>query len=459
MKKLLALVMCLMMMLSCAQAEENLLPGAGAAACPDVLMGQAVVMINEDDGTWTARSYQTDAMLDWFFVAGDRNETPFAVTIELEGDMRTGVVTPLLKVYRFIGKSEASVTALSLLIGDTRYDFNVASARVAYGGETYEVLYAPLGVEALVLPSLLAGGEAVGMRLYGEDITTVLFKPNSTATVRRVEMAALSAAATVQPLLDAASMDSYGLWDLTFAAWEKKTGVKPLCVVTPVNGSIGDSAARDDFGMVMPGTDGKAADAAQQLLIDAGFLAGTPLKAYGDRAANAAKRAQAHYGLVQTGCVDGMLAGMLAEGNPAAHSAEATPLLPLGNVAGIALDRWWIASEARASRAAHTERTVSNSDNVLIVADGMLMNTSGEPIRFVVDMTAELVCDGLYAFDVIIVCEGNNGTTLETTMIPQAQSRVLAYAEVPEELARREGAQWTLTITAGDESVTYMLKH
>ena len=74
-------------------------------------------------------------------------------------------------------------------------------------------------------------------------------------------------------------------------------------------------------------------------------------------------------------------------------------------------------------------------------------------------MTAELVCNGQYVFDVIIVCEGNGGTTLETTMIPKAQSRVMVYAEVPSYLARMEDAQWTLTVKADDETVVYTLTH
>ena len=459
MKKLLALVLCLMMMISCAMAEETCLPGAGAADCPDVLLGQASVKVNEADGTWSARSYQTEAVLDWFFDRGDRTETPVVVTVELEGDARTGMVIPLLKVYHFVSQSDAPVTAVSLLLGEMRYDFNVASQFVSVDGKVCEVLTAPLDAETLMLTDLLSGGTAGAIRLYGEEVTTIEYSLTSTKSIRKIETAALNAAATVKPMLEAAGMYGYDLWDLNWIVWEKKTGVKPMIVVSAVSTDIAGTSTQDDFGMVLPDEKSKAAITAQRLLIDAGFLAGVPEKTFSKLAVIAVKRAQEHYGLVQTGCMDTVLAARLSGSVPETAAEEKPELVMLGDVAGIELNRWWIAPEVRASRAVSTERTVSNSDNALIIADGTMMNASGEQIRFAVDMTAELVCNGQYVFDVIIVCEGNGGTTLETTMIPKAQSRVMVYAEVPSYLARMEDAQWTLTVKADDETVVYTLTH
>ena len=197
MKKLLALVLCLMMMISCAMAEETCLPGAGAADCPDVLLGQASVKVNEADGTWSARSYQTEAVLDWFFDRGDRTETPVVVTVELEGDARTGMVIPLLKVYHFVSQSDAPVMAVSLLLGEMRYDFNVASQFVSVDGKVCEVLTVPLDAETLMLTDLLSGGTAGAIRLYGEEVTTIEYSLTSTKSIRKIETAALNAAATV----------------------------------------------------------------------------------------------------------------------------------------------------------------------------------------------------------------------------------------------------------------------
>ena len=125
---------------------------------------------------------------------------------------------------------------------------------------------------------------------------------------------------------------------------------------------------------------------------------------------------------------------------------------------GLRLDRWWVTDAVQAMNAETAVRTVANSDNCLIVADGCIENMSGEAIRFMIESRAALVLNGQIRYEAVMVRECSGGTELDTQMMPCEDARVIIYAEVPQQLLESGDAAWTLEVTAGGETAAFALK-
>lgn len=213
----------------------------------------------------------------------------------------------------------------------------------------------------------------------------------------------------------------------------------------------------DAFGMVLPGDRTKAAQAARQALSDAGFLNAKTATEFDETASEAARRAQRYLGMIENGCVDAALVSALAaQPVEAAEAAQATE--NLADVAEIALNRYWFAGAVSATNAADELRTVSNTDNALLAADGFIRNLSQEELRLYMNLEARVIYNDTYAYEAVMLCERDQGTALDTALLPLAQSRLIICAEVPAWLAQDADASWRVEITAGDQTAEYELQ-
>ena len=209
--------------------------------------------------------------------------------------------------------------------------------------------------------------------------------------------------------------------------------------------------------MVMRNDQTTASKAAQNVLAKYGFMNSTVYGTFNSDAVNAAKRAQHYLGMVETGCMDAQLEQALAAGRTEAKQ-EPVQMQPLGDVAQIALERYWFADGVSASAGPESVRTVLNRDNVLLAADGMIRNVSARDLSLFTELTAQVVYGDNYAFEADLVCECDGGSDLDMSMLPMAQARLIVYAEVPAWIAEEEGASWRIVFTAADASLEYELQ-
>ena len=101
-------------------------------------------------------------------------------------------------------------------------------------------------------------------------------------------------------------------------------------------------------------------------------------------------------------------------------------------------------------------RTVTNADNVFLTADGWIQNLSAQQMHLFMDMEARVICDGRYAYEASVVCECNNGSALDTVLLPLGTARMIVYAEVPVQLQQAE--QLAIELTAGGQTISFDLK-
>lgn len=412
---------------------------------------------DSEAGKWSVRTNQADALLDRFWTYGASSGARLCVfNLELEGNARTGIWTPVLRFY-FMNGNEIDASAVSVLVGETRYDFAAMSSQATDGRRKAECISVPLDWEALSAVQAMIDSEEVSVRLLGERIYTVELDRSSTATREKIEASSLAGLGQAMQLLEEAGLDAYELWDLSADSWKSEYGFAPAFACSQVVKTIGTTTVRDDFGMVMRNDQTSAAKAAQQVLVEYGFMNGTLYSSFNSDAVSAVLRAQHYLGMIETGCMDAQLEKALAAGLTTEQKAAAE-LAPLGGVAQVALNRYWFADGVSAAGAPESVRSVLNGDNVFLAADGVIRNVSVRDLSLFTEMEAQVVYGDSYAFEASIACECNEGTELDMSMLPMAQARLVVYAEVPAYLAADESASWKIVLTAGGSSLEYELQ-
>lgn len=412
---------------------------------------------DSETGKWSVRSNQADALIDRFWTYGASSGSRTCVfNLELEGNVVTGVWTPVLRFY-YMNGNRIDASAVSVLAGETRYDFAAVSSDATDGYYRAECISVPLNWEAMSAVQAMMECEEITVRLIGERIYTVDIKRESPNTREKVEGSSLTGLASAMELLEEAGLNDYDLWDLSADAWKNEYGFAPAFACSQVVKTIGETTVRDDFGMVMRNDQTTAAKAAQNVLAKYGFMNGAVYSSFNSDAVDAVKRAQHYLGMVETGCMDAQLEMALASGR-AEEAAAAFEMQPVGGVAQIALNRYWFADGVSASAGPESVRTVLNKDNVLLAADGWIRNVSTRDLSLFTELEAQVVYGDDYAFEADLVCECDNGTDLDMTMLPMAQARLIVYAEIPAWLAEEEGASWRIVFTASGENLEYELQ-
>lgn len=412
---------------------------------------------DETSGKWSVHSIQADALVDRFWTY-DRNngETLCAFHLELEGNAFTGIWSPVLRFY-YNGSRRIDASAVSILVGETRYDLAASSSDIVNGRYSAELISAPLTSDALTAIQAMIDGEDVSIRLIGENIYTAELDRDTTNNRRRIEAASLNTLQSGMELFDEIGLNEYALWDLSADAWVQEYDYAPAFRQNTVVKMLRDTTIRDDFGMIVYNDQTAAARIAQDILIESGFMGGSSGGAFGNNSVAATKRAQEYLGLIVTGCMDASLEQALANGR-IHESTETETADSLGNLAQITLNRYWFADRVCAANATSATRSVFNSDNTFLAADGMIHNISSSELHLFMQIEAKVIYNETYAYEATLVCERDEGSELDTMLLPMAQSRLIVYAEVPASLMHDADAHWTIELTADGETLTYDLQ-
>lgn len=453
-KKLLAWMLLATLPTACAVAEDATLERAAKPLETAKYERYPSAQTDAASGKWTLHGVRADALLDrfWAYDAANGDEV-CAFHLEVEGSEHTGVWTPVLRLYYANGKA-LNATAVSILVDGVRYDLAAHSEEVE-GGRAQRVS-APLTKDAEALVRAMQGAEEFSVRLIGDHSFTVKLDRSASGTRRRLEAASLETLDEDWSLLKDVGIDEYGLWDLSADAWKSEYGYAPALFVSDVETTLRGVKTQDDFGMVERGDQTQAVRAAQEILMESGFLSGTVSSSFTKNAVAAARRAQEYLGLIVTGCVDAQLEQALKAG-ASEEDAPTTEMIALGDVAEVALERYWFADGVSASNAPTSARTVSNGDNCYLVADGWIRNISAEALQMFMQMQAKLVCNETYVYEAALACECSGGTELDTQLLPLAKTRLLVYAEIPASLAQ-EDVRFSLVLSAGDAALEFELQ-
>ena len=71
---------------------------------------------------------------------------------------------------------------------------------------------------------------------------------------------------------------------------------------------------------------------------------------------------------------------------------------------------------------------------------------------------ATIVYNDSYSFEANVVCERDAGASLDMTMLPMAQSRLIVYGEIPAWLAASGEGAWRIVLECGGERLEYELQ-
>lgn len=453
MMRLLACLLVLMMAASCALGVEK----AAQLTEMDALEHYPAYVCDSETGKWSVHAYQADALMDRFWSFGIKNSS-FTVVFHLaaEGDVRTGVWTPILRLYAIDGET-INARAVSLMANGQRYDFAASSAQVRNGRYSAECITVPLNAEGLAFVSSMQQVEEASIRLIGDEVYTVSLSRSAETGRRALEAESLRQLGYGVELLENLGASDYRLWDLSAEAWEREYGYRPAVTVGSVSAAIGETALTDTMGMVIPEITSDAAQTAQNMLVEYGFLSGETTRKFDENAVAAVLRAQKYLGRVSTGCFDEALAQAMADGR-CGEAADETAMQQLGSAAQVGLERFWFAQGVSASANPDTLRSVVNADNLFLVADGCINSLSAQEMHLFVEMKASVVYNGQYTYQAELVCEGSEGTALDTRLLPLAQARLLVYAEIPAALAADENAQWSIVLEQNGESLVIDLQ-
>lgn len=458
MKKTMVLLLCLVLwVLPFCQAFAQTAALAALPVFPADFEHYPSCFVNEETGRWSVQANQADALADRFWTYGTKYGSEVCVFyLAVEGDARTGVWSPVMR-FAYMNGREMNATAVSIAADGVRYDLAASSSFETRGRGRAEIITAPLTTDALQMVEAMMKAEDVRVRLMGDEIYTVRIDRETSAQKRQVEAASMDGLAAGMALLEKAGMNNYALWDLSADVWENLYGFRPAFACEPIVTMMGEEEIDDAFGMIAPADRSEAARVAQRALKDSGFFSGTVTDTFTRAASEAAKRAQQYLGRIQTGCMDVSLMNALAQ-EPAAQQEQLPELLPLGGAAEAMLNRWWFAGGAGASCGGDSIRTAANSDNLMLVADGWIRSLSPETLYLFMQMEAQLVYNDAYRYEAEAACECNQGTALDTVLLPMAQTRLVVYAEVPAALAKDAQAQWRLELTLGGETLSFELK-
>lgn len=449
---ILAIALCLSSGAAKAAAQEDQaqavqrVPCAAQAFDPAALKGFLNYQMDEETGQWSAGADAFEAVLD----NAKRSGVSEACVMQFKwmGNARTGLIQPVLELYYF-GGSEVKAGAISIRVGDLRYDVQIKSEEVKVGGRRAERMWAPLTKGGMALVEALNGADAYSLRLHGKRTrsTDVTRGYKGTDARKKLESASFECMGTQS----AAPMAGYQLWDLNAAAWQAAHEFTPRVDVVALTQLKG-------FDMLSPGNSGDKVKALQKQLIEQWFLSGGADSSYGERLRDAVLRAQQHYGLMQTGSADSQLMNCLAgEAAPGSDDpAQEAPLAALGTVS-LRIDRYWFAHTVEPSepspggRQAHA---AGNLDNVLAVFEGAIRNDGVAALSLDWQLKGTLLLDG-YPYGCAFLCERDRGSAFDAQLLPQAQSRLIVTAEIPR--AALDARQMSLVLEQDGQTLSFDL--
>ncbi len=444
MKKWLVLVLCLLLTVP-ATADM-------AAQSYDVEGLEKYVSFAMDDasGEWTVNDPLFDATID-MIAAGEMKASMakgfIVYQLRLSGNEQTGTLRPEMEI-NFFANKPIGTKAVSVLANGVRYDMQAAAQVSGMGGAAMEKIVLPMW--DLDMIRAIAGAETVEILLHGESgvYETVISAENDGSRKAQTEANSLRCTSLIAEM-ENMHMDSYGLWDLSLAEWEKALGFTPVC-------NVSDNSA---MNMIAFGERGDNVQALQEMLASAGFYAGSAENEYAEKTAAAVRRAQSFYGLLVTGSADQALIDCL-QGNASVAAEEAAAqeiaMDKLGEIE-IGFGRFYQARKVAPSAGdLASGLSCTDSGNVFVVCEGAIFNGSAEELGLGWQLTAQLVVNGNIAYDCTLNVECDGGKSFGGAILPLAESRLLALAEIPEG-ALDNAASASLVFSSGSETIEYSL--
>lgn len=379
------------------------------------------------------------------------------MALELRGNLRTNLYYPVLKIL-YNGRARLNCGAVSVAIGDTRYDFAASSAERAGGRGFTEEISVYLDDDGLDMARALIEADEAAVCLFGAEHYAAYLKrmPEYTQVKPKIESGSLDAFALPDGAPD---FERYALSDLAFSAYISARGKDPRAQKYPV--SAESPIPTDDvFGLV--GVDSAAAQIreVQELLLERDFMSGALTGNVTDAMRVAVRRAQRYYGLIESGYADARLINLLTDDSEyALQEPESAPREwdAEAENARYRLDRWWYADRADTSVPGTLAKNPADADNTLILADGWAQSLSGSAMSLSFEAEGVFTYEGKYDFPAQLYSENNSGASFTSTLGALASVRLIAFAEIPKYVAEADG-EWKLKLTIAGETREYELK-
>lgn len=445
-KRILAVLMCLML----AMCAPGIAQMASQGYDTEGLLRYSSFSLDGESGEWSVSDPLFEAILDAIQAGEVKNNMKDGLAVyqmRLSGNAQTGTLRPEMELL-YVASSPIGVRAVSILADGVRYDMRASGRATSVGAYPVEQVVLPM--EDLQAAQAIAGAKNVSIMLHGTRgvYATKIAQGSDKNAKERLEAASLRCCSLLGEL-EGLNISSYALWDLSEAEWKLELGFAPQCSAVETN----------SFGMIVYGDKGSNVESLQELLAGAGFYAGAKETTFGEKTAAAVARAQAYFGLLETGSADDVLVNCLKNGSaPEAEEAKdaALAMEALEDVQ-IGLRRWWQAGRvnASASKNALSGLVCSDSGNVFVVCEGAIINGSHE-LGLGWLMTGELIVNGDTAYSCTLRVESDGGENFAPSLLPMAKSRFVALAEVP--AGALDGAQSAvLVLTKGAETAEFSL--
>ena len=446
-RRIFALILCFALAVS--------LP-AFAAADAQGLENYSSFVLDEQSGEWSVSDPLFESMLASVAAGdakGDMADGFIVMQARMSGNMLTDTLRPEIEMY-FAARRPIGVEAVTVHIGGERIDFAAKGEITQIGSYTAERIILPLvGVDA----SEIFGAEQIEICLHGAG------------GVYRTKMDANAYESGSMKCFSLASDPVFsGLasapQSVVLAEWERILGFAPANV--RISGSELSAFGAQEYTAAVPAYEGldliamedrgDGYEALVAMLSQRGFYFGSAEKEFGPRTRDAVLRAQAHYGLAETGSADAALISCLESGigiSPVYAEEENAAVIALGDEIGIECGEWWTAKKvvAPADQQGASAQTVADGDNEFVVLSGSIANGTAGEIGLGWEVSAELIVDGKYVYECTLRVLSDGDTVFSGTMLPGAEKDMIVLAETPEGVL--DGAQSAkIVFTSGDNS-------
>lgn len=399
------------------------IPNANAVCDVSGLARYSGYAIDESTGEWHVHAQETAALIDYLPEAVDELKEFGLCYISLGGNCNTGGLWSELNVMYHRNSRAIGAISAAIYVGDVRYDAVLSSAESPAAG--VEAYTARLGADGAELLQALAGTEKFRLEIVGKYVYEREFalrdKESAQAYVGNFTLRGLQGAAAIANEIGAGTHD---LWNEAENCLRRaeKSGDERL------NGYLGkaDRLRIKDKG--------ERVKAYQRLLRENGYYAGEIDGAFGGAVQRATLSVQRFAGLPETGCADAATILFLLDG---ALSGEAEPAREaVGTLAdercAASLERYWIAPEFAAGNAQDflARRARSDAGNMLLIVEGRIVNRAAEEVYLPGIVQAAFGAEGA-EWPATVLVEADGGKTLESTLNPLGEARLLIYAELP----------------------------
>lgn len=367
---------------------------------------------------------------------------------EIEGNFETGVSYPVLKIM-YAGSAPLNAGTVMFSVGGVRYDVSVVSTVTNQGRTRIETLRAYLDENGFALLDAIREAKKASVTILGNDQYTQTAEKTAYYASQKLEISAESLDALDLPE-GTPDFSSYAFREISEKAFEAKYGKMTRIEKYDLNTACSYPLDKT-FGLAADTAPAATIKGVQDLLKENGFMVGASTTQMNADMISAVKTAQRYYGLNATGYADAKLIEKLenhAEMAACVREEEKTEYAYSTDDVAFSVNSWWFADRAETTVPGNGV-SVSDKDNVLLIADGDIASYALKSLSLSWEVKAEAVLDDKWAFPASIYVETQEGSVLSTTLSMLREGRMLIVSEIPENAA--EGGSWTLKISCGGQ--------